>query len=234
MDYKLATICARKGSKGLPGKNTRLLGGIPLVERAIIQAKEAEVFSHIAISSDDEEVLRIGHANKVDYVLSRPNQYCGDYVSKPETIANLVLSAEKHLGIKFGTVTDLDVTAPLRNVEDIVGAMKLHHASKADSVITATRSRHNPYFNMIEINSDGKVRLSKPGDLNVISRQSAPDCYDMNAAVHVWRRDALVSEPKVFFENTILYEMPADRSIDIDSILDFRLVEAILEGRNQV
>ena len=232
MVHKLATICARKGSKGLPGKNTRLLSGIPLVERAIIQAKEANIFSHIALSSDDDEVLRIGEANKVDFILMRPEKYCGDYVSKPETIANLVLSAEKHLGIKFSTVTDLDVTAPLRIVEDIVGAMNLHQSSNADSVITGTMSRHNPYFNMIEINLDGKVRLSKPGDSNVISRQSAPDCYDMNAAVHVWQRDALVSDPKVFFENTLLYEMPAERSIDIDSILDFRIVEAILEGRS--
>jgi N-acylneuraminate cytidylyltransferase/CMP-N,N'-diacetyllegionaminic acid synthase len=84
---------------------------------------------------------------------------------------------------------------------------------------------------MIEINSDGKVRLSKPGDSDVISRQSAPDCYDMNAAVHVWRRDTLVSTPKVFFDNTVLYEMPSDRSIDIDSILDFRIVETILTER---
>ena len=133
----------------------------------------------------------------------------------------------------FKFIVDLDVSSPLRNVEDIIKAYKFFLRKKADILITVSRSRKNPYFNIVEIRNK-KVKIIKSTGKNIFRRQDAPQTFDMNASIYMWTRKALLNSRSLYNKKTILYEMPVSRSIDIDSKLDFKIVEYLLKLKNYV
>ena len=92
-------------------------------------------------------------------------------------------------------------------------------------------SRRSPYFNLIERNAVGQWDVSKKLENSIIRRQDAPPCYDMNASIYVWTRDSILKNNEVFNTTTELYVMPDERSIDIDSELDFQFVEFLLNQK---
>ena len=230
---RLATICARKNSKGLPGKNKLLLNGTPLYAIAISQALKTEYFTSITVSTDDEEILENSLLYGADLTINRPPILTTDHTGKPETILHALLETEKELGISYDVVVDLDVTSPLRKVEDIKGAIDMLELNKVSSVVSACISHRNPYFNMLEIDSKGKISVSKTVNPPYLSRQLSPKSFDMNAAVHVWNAQALKSNPIVIFNDSLIYEMPEKRSRDIDTELDFEIVKFLSENSNK-
>ena len=90
-------------------------------------------------------------------------------------------------------------------------------------------SRRSPYFNLVEQDKDGNVYLSKTLDNSIVRRQDAPKSYDLNASIYIWKRDIILNENKLFLENTGLYVMPEERSIDIDTELDYKFVEYLMK-----
>jgi CMP-N,N'-diacetyllegionaminic acid synthase len=229
---RIATILARGGSKGLPGKNVRPLAGKPLIVHTIEQARAAALFDAIAVSSDDDAVLGVARDAKVEHVIRRPAEMAADTASKLPPIIHCTRQVEAQLGITFDLIVDLDVTSPLRSIEDIRGAVALLERTDAPNVITGASAHRSPYFNLVERRPDGTVGLSKPTSPRIERRQDAPQCFDMNASVYVWRRDPFLAQPDVFYPGTLLYEMPRERSHDIDTPLDFALVEFLLNRRN--
>ncbi|MOA28792.1 CMP-N,N'-diacetyllegionaminic acid synthase [compost metagenome] len=121
----------------------------------------------------------------------------------------------------------------MRVSNDIVEVVKLLGTAGTTNVITAMPARRSPYFNMVELNQDGYATLSKKLPNSVYRRQDAPKCFDMNASIYAWKRDVLMNEENnsVFHPSTLLYEMPEDRSIDIDSELDWKIVAMIMSSR---
>jgi N-acylneuraminate cytidylyltransferase/CMP-N,N'-diacetyllegionaminic acid synthase len=225
---RVCTILARGGSKGLPGKNVRMLVGKPLIAHAIDQAKAAGLFDSIAVSSDDASALAIAEQWGVELAVRRPDELATDGASKLTGIRHAVLEAERRTGASFATIVDIDVTCPLRTVADIRGAVELFERSGVTNVITGAPAHRNPYFNLVERRPDGSVGLSKPTVPRIERRQDAPDCFDMNAAIYVWKRDVFMDHADVFYPDTQIYEMPEERSRDIDSLLDFDFVEFIM------
>lgn len=229
---RIATICARGGSKGLPGKNTRLLAGKPLIAHAIDQARETGLFAAIAVSSDSPEILDVGRTFGADFSIRRPDHMATDESAKHPAIQHAVLEVERLTHVRFDVIVDLDVTSPLRLAEDIAGAVALLERSGTSNVITGAPARKNPYFNLVERTTENNVVLCKlPPQGPFHRRQDAPECFDMNAAVYVWNRDLYMADPNVFYANTLLYEMPADRSHDIDTLLDFEWVSLLMARR---
>ena len=114
---------------------------------------------------------------------------------------------------------------------DVQGAVDLLESGRVGNVITGCESRRSPYFNLVEASESGAVAPAKSLGEFVLRRQDTPACFDMNASIYVWWRDRFMSEPYVFNEGTRLYEMPADRSFDIDELLDFELVEWLMLKR---
>lgn len=222
---KLCTICARGGSKGVKGKNLRPLDGKPLIAHSLEQARASGLFAAIAVSSDAPEILDVARAWGADLLIERPAELASDSAAKVPAIRHALLAAEAQLEQEAAVLVDLDATAPLRLPDDIVGAVALLEASGCRSVITGAPARRSPYFNLVERRADGSVALSKSADPPVVRRQDAPPAFDMNASIYVWRRDALVDDPRVFYPDTRLYEMPEERSIDLDSELDFAFIE---------
>jgi N-acylneuraminate cytidylyltransferase/CMP-N,N'-diacetyllegionaminic acid synthase len=228
---RICTLCARGGSKGLPGKNLRPLLGRPLIQHSIEQALASGLFEVIAVSSDSADILAAAAAAGAQMLVQRPDELANDHSPKIPAIVHCLTTVEQRLGTIFDQLVDLDVTSPLRLASDIEGAIGLLESTGATNVITGSRARRSPYFNLVERRPDGSVGLAKTTTPPVTRRQDAPDCFDMNASIYVWRRDTLVNDPRVFYADTQLFEMPDDRSIDIDSALDFDIVRMILERR---
>lgn len=227
----ICTICARGGSKGLPGKNIRLLAGKPLIAWTIDQALASGLFDAVAVSSDDHAILDEAEKAGADLLVVRPAELATDEVSKLPSIQHCILNAEKHLGKNAEIVVDLQPTSPVRLPEDIKNAVALLLETGAESVITGQKAKCSPYFSLVERSTDGTVHISKNLANPVVRRQDAPPCYDMNGSIYVWRRDKFMSSPSVLYPSTRLMEMPEERSIDIDSEFDFQIAEMLLLHR---
>jgi CMP-N-acetylneuraminic acid synthetase len=125
----------------------------------------------------------------------------------------------------FDIVVDLDPTSPLRNIDDIKNCINLLLENNASNIITGNLAKKSPYFNMVELDENGNAHLSKAPKHLITGRQSSPKVYEMNASIYVWRRNNLLENNSLWQNNTKFYEMPAERSIDIDSEIDFKFVD---------
>jgi len=226
----LCTICARGGSKGVKNKNIKELRGKPLIAYTIEQAKQSKLFEHIVISTDSNDIANVAKEYGAEVFFKRDEQMASDTAGKLEVIKDAFVKSEKYYGTKFDYLIDLDATAPLRNIDDIINSFKQFINDNNDNLITAMPSRRNPYFNLIEIGNNGKVHLSKQLDNRIIRRQDAPKCYDMNASIYIWKRDIILNKNNLFLEKTGLYVMPEERSIDIDTPLDYKFVEFLMKN----
>ena len=227
----ICTICARSGSKGVLNKNIKNLNGIPLLAHTVLQAKGSNLFDMICVSSDSNEILEVGSSYGVDLCIIRPLELANDYISKLPAIRHAVEESELRFGRKFDIVVDMDVTSPLRNISDIKNAIKLLEDNNISNVITGSPARRSPYFNLVELNKNDVAELSKKPINPVTRRQDSPKCYDMNASIYVWNRSSLFENPTVFNEDTKIYVMPEERSIDIDTEVDFKIVEMLMKDK---
>lgn len=228
----ICTICARGGSKGVPGKNTKMIAGKPLIAWTVQMAKLVPEFELVAVSSDSAEILQCAQDFGADLTIARPPEMATDRAGKVESIRHACLMAEAELNGEIDILVDLDATSPLRWREDITGALDLFKIQRPTNVITGATARRSPYFNLAELQKDGSVGLAIPPEELVLRRQDAPKCYDMNGSIYIWDRRTFVANPQVFYPDTLLYEMPEDRSVDIDSPLDFDIVEMLLNRRS--
>lgn len=227
---RLCTICARGGSKSVPGKNIRLLQGKPLIQHAVDQARESGLFDLIAVSSDDDSILE---ATDADEKIVRPSQMATDQAAKIPAIHHALTQMEERHGF-FDVLVDLDATAPLRLPEDIQGAVALFDRKQCSNVITGSISHRSPYFNLVEERDDGSVGLAKTLSNHITRRQDVPRTYDMNAAIYVWNAALFRREAKLFYPDTLLYEMPSERSLDIDNEIDFEIVNYLFDKRKDM
>ena len=231
MSSVLCTICARGGSKGVKNKNIKELNGKPLIVYTIEQAKASQLFEHIVVSTDSDEIANIAKQYGAEIFFKRSAEMASDTAGKLDVIRDAFVKSEEHYNKQYDYLIDLDATAPLRIVDDIINAFNQFKKNDNDNLITAMPSRRSPYFNLVEQDKDGKVYLSKKLDDVVIRRQDAPKSYDMNASIYIWKRDVILNENSIFLENTGLYVMPEERSIDIDTELDYKFVEFIMKDK---
>ena len=225
--HLLCTIGMRGGSKGVPDKNLRKLSGKPLMAYTIEQALKSKLFEHVVVSTDSEEIAKMARSFGAEAWFLRPSEMATDDVSKLPAIRHAFLESERHYGLKFDVLVDLDVTSPLRLIKDITGAYEQFVREDADILITANPSRKSPYFNMVE-NVNGLIQIVKQPDKSIIRRQDAPQVFDMNASIYIWKRKALLGYDTLFTNKTALYVMPEERSVDIDTELDWNFVEYII------
>ncbi|MGJ3259920.1 MAG: cytidylyltransferase domain-containing protein [Rhodospirillales bacterium] len=231
---RLAVICARGGSKGIAGKNLRPLMGKPLIAHTVSQAVDSGVFDWVAVSSDSHQILAAGTAAGANFAIERPASMAGDAAPKVPAIRHCAREVERLTGAAADTVVDLDATSPLRNLDDIRGAVAKLEQSAAGNLVTGMPARRSPYFNLVEQRPDGTVRLAKTPETPIIRRQDVPACFDLNASIFCWKRGRLMDGGDgALNEDTILFEMPEERSIDIDTELDFAFVAFIMERREQ-
>lgn len=229
----LITICARGGSKGIPGKNIKILRGKPLIEYSINVAQQfLQEFGDTAIvlSTDSDEIKRVAEncGLKTDY--TRPVYLAGDEAGKIDAIRDVLFWQERRLNIRYDFVLDLDVTSPLRNLNDLISAFKIiRDNDTAVNLFSVSPANRSPYFNMVEQKDNGFFAQVKQPNGVVFTRQSAPKVFDLNASFYFYKR--------VFFDlgykgaiadKSLIYEVP-HICFDLDHPIDFEIISFLME-----
>jgi len=151
MNSTLCTICMRSGSQGVKNKNSKIINGKPLMYYTIKQAIKSRLFDHIVVSTDSKKILNKAKFYGAEGWFIRPKKLATNKSSKIPVLQHALKQSEKYYKKKFNLIVDLDVTSPLRKVEDIINAYKIFIKQKSDILITGTKSKKNPYFNIVEI-----------------------------------------------------------------------------------
>lgn len=228
----LITICARGGSKGISGKNIRIINGKPLIYYSIKVANEfAQKFpkTKIVLSTDDIEIKNVVKELNLDidtdYI--RPEFLASDTAGKVDTIKDVKKYSEEKSDVIFEYVLDLDVTSPLRTVQDLTAAFEiLKGDSEAYNLFSVSPASRNPYFNMVEQDSTGYFTTSKKGSF--LTRQSAPKVYDVNASFYFYGKHFFSNDCKgAITYKSLIYEVPHP-CFDIDHPIDFDFMEFLL------
>ena len=227
----LCTICARGGSKGLKGKNIRPLLGKPLIAYTIKQALRWGKANHVVVSTDSKMIANIAKKHGAEVPFTRPIELAGDNIGKLDVLRHALLESEKHYETRFNIILDLDVTAPVRSIKDINNIVNVFKEKKSDCVFSVVKARKNPYFNMIEEQHDGTVRICKESPDAILARQVAPAVYDMNASMYVYDRNFLLdaNNKTPYAKTAYAYKMNEASAIDIDTEIDFKFIEFLVK-----
>ena len=229
----LITLCGRGGSKGIPGKNVKPLNNIPLIAYSINTAKKFALLhkADVTVSTDDVEIKKVAadYGVYTDYL--RPDYLASDTAGKIGVIADILKYEEKNKGKIYDYVLDLDITSPLRTIEDLCAAFDLilsdDNAYNLFSVNTANKS---PYFNMVEANTEGYYGLSKKPLSDILTRQSAPKVYELNASFYFYRKCFFVHNcTTAITDKSLVYVMP-HICFDLDHLIDFEFLDFLLKN----
>lgn len=224
----IAVIPARGGSKGLPGKNLKLLCGKPLIAYSIIAAKESKYVDRIIVSTDSEEIAEVARQYGAEVPFIRPAELATDNAKAIDVYLYTVdrLNNEKWYSISDFIV--LQPTSPLRTAEDIDNAIEIHKANQADSVISVQET-NCPLEWYKEITADGLLKDCIESN-RILNRQEYTKTYIPNGAIYVFKYKTLMETKNYYYGRTLPYIMSAATSIDIDTILDFKLAEIIVQN----
>jgi N-acylneuraminate cytidylyltransferase len=219
----VAVVPARGGSKGVPGKNLRLVAGVSLLHRTLHTARASRYIDEVVVSSDDETIL--SHATHVDGVsiTRRPTELATDSSAMWPVVDHVLSTTAADI------VVLLQPTSPLRETADIDGALEKFVASHATSLISVSPSRTSPFW-MYRLTEGDRLDPLLP-KLDVLTRQELPTTFQVNGALYVVDSSWFSTTHTFVDDATIAYVMPAERSIDVDTPEDLFVAEALLALR---
>lgn len=222
----LIIVPARAGSKGLPGKNTKFLGKFPLISYTLSFAEKIKSDKDvICVSSNDDEALAIAKEfESVEIPFKRPDELSSDTAGSYEVIMHAI-NHYLEKGRTFENVLLLQVTSPFRELEDYE-TLKDNYSKEVDMVVSVTISKNSPYFNLFEESNDGYLMKSKESISN--RRQDCPDVYAFNGSMYLMNVKSLQKTNIQGFKKIIKSVMPEERSIDIDTMKDWKIAEYFL------
>lgn len=227
MSKPLFIIPARGGSKGIPRKNIKELCGRPLIHYSIELARAFAPDSHIIVSTNDDEIRDVASRTGLPVPYMRPAELGGDRVGSREVILDAMDWADRQ-GIGYDCVVLLQPTSPMRVPADVSGALALYRPD-VDMVVSVTEASCNPYYDCFETQPDGTLHVSK-GDGAYTRRQDAPKAWQYNGAVYVINPASIRRMTLGEFPCRIPYEMPRSRSVDLDTPLDWTIVESLMSA----
>lgn len=226
----LGHIGVRAGSKGVPGKNFRPICGRPLIDWSLDQLLAHPQVDAVVVSTDSPGIYAHAVAKGTLAIGLRPDHLATDTAGKWGVWQHALAASEALTG-PASAFLDLDATSPLRDPQDITGALALFAAERPDMVMSCCEARKNPYFNLVEPDETGALHVSKPLPGGVVARQQAPVVYEHAASTYVVAPDYLRRATSLYEGRVIPFLMPPERCIDIDTEFDFRLVEWLLKER---
>lgn len=224
----LAVIPARGGSKGVPRKNIRLLGGKPLIEWTIAAAREAsDVLTRLVVSTDDEETADIARRLGAEVPFLRPQELSGDKVPTLPVLQHALAFVEREEALQYDLVMLLQPTAPFRTAADIREAVRLAAAGECDSVISVVQVFAVHPILMKRIEGDRLLPFCIEEKEGTRRQDYSPPAYMRNGAIYLSRRDWIAERNSIWGQHIRPLVMPEERSVSIDSEIDFAVCEAI-------
>lgn len=221
----LALIPARGGSKGVLRKNVRLLDGKPLIGWSIEEAKKSKYIDRIILSSEDDEIINIAKSLGCGVPFIRPAHLATDTASGMDAVLHALSQIPDYYYVVL-----LQPTSPLRSAADIDACLELCHTRNANFCVSVTASSKNPewmfYFNHLE-----QLSPIIAADNRKTRRQDLKKAFVLNGAVYVAKIQSLIKTKTFLNDETLGYEMPAERSLDIDSELDLLFADFLLKQR---
>jgi CMP-N,N'-diacetyllegionaminic acid synthase len=225
----LGIIPARGGSKGITRKNLVRLAGRPLLHFTIRAAQGSKRLSRAILSSEDDEINALGRSLGMDVPFVRPMELATDAASSVTVAKHALQFAENEEGKQYDAVCLLQPTCPLRVASDIDTAIEILESSDADAVVSLTQVEEPHPLKMMILNGGLVHPLFPDRWRETLRRQDLPPTFCLNGAIYCTRRAVLIERGSLWGKRTLAYIMPAERSVNIDSLLDLKLAECLLK-----
>ena len=224
----LVIIPARGGSKGIPGKNIKLLGGKPLIYYAIDVARAIVDDTHICVSTDDDQIIRVVEQYGLIVPFIRPTVLATDTAVSYVVLLH-ALSFYESKGEHFDAVVLLQVTSPFRTVNHVREALNLYNKD-LDMVVSVKETDSNPYYLCFEEDTEGMLHISK-GDGHYTRRQDCPPVYEYNGAIYIINPERMKAMPLNKFKKRVKYVMDREHSVDLDTMMDWMIAEYMITNK---
>ena len=235
----ICVISARGGSQGVPGKNIRPILGKPLIAWSIEQALATPELDRVVVSTDSPQIAEAARAAGAETPFLRPEHLSNSEAGKFQVWQHAIQACEEKYNEKYEFFVDLDCTNPLRDVADISAAIKQFRDAQVrqiEAIFSVCEARKNPYFNVLEKNADGSLKICKKGEDGqwVVRRQDAPEVLDHVASIYVLKPSFLKSDAQNLLEGkTEGYYIAPEKTFDLDSEVDLEVIEFFLRKKLQ-
>jgi len=230
----IALICARGGSKGLPGKNILPLAGKPLIGWAIEHAASVSRINRVIVSTDSEAIAKTAISFGAEVPFIRPADLSRDDSSEWLVWRHALKYLFEERGRLPYALVSVPATAPLRSHMDIGNCLDEYHKGDVDVVITVTDAHRSPYFNMVKIDATNNVSLVNASKKKFSRRQDVPIVYDITTVAYVARPEFVFTHNSIFEGRVRAVKVPKERALDIDTPLDFKIAECLIkQGINE-
>ena len=225
----LFVIPARGGSKGIPGKNIKLMGGIPLINRSIDIARKFAEDKDICVTTDSDEIIKVVEQHGMKVPFKRPDYLATDTASSHDVLIQ-ALDFYREKGIEYDWLVLLQPTTPFRKEDDLRKMIDMM-SDDLDMVVSVKEAETNPYYNCYAVSEDGYLQKFIKSQSTGYGRQQAkPTIYEKNGSVYVIKISSLRKHKMNEFEKVRFYEMDKIYSIDLDEPLDWIFAEAVLNA----
>jgi CMP-N-acetylneuraminic acid synthetase len=229
VDY-VALIFARSGSKGLPGKNLKVLGDKPLIGIAIECALKISRIKRVIVSTDAEEIATVSRRYGAEVPFLRPAELALDSTPEWHAWQHALNYLKDFEGSLPKSMVSLPTTSPLRSVVDVDNCINEYEKGLSDVVVTITNSHRNPYFNMVKEDASAEFVLVNKPDQIITQRQRTPTVFDLTTVCYVANSQFVLTNNGIFEGKVGAVRVPQERAIDIDTEFDFDIVQALIKS----
>ena len=205
------------------------MGNMPLIAHTIKTSLESGLFKHVVVSTENEEIGRIAKKYGAEVPFIRPKKLATDTAGMVDVMVHGI-NELKQQGYNFDVLVNRDCTVPFIRNTDLKGAITLLNRKKCDAVYGVYKQHFNPYFNMMEINSNGFLKLSKKMKERPKSRQESPIVYQLNG-LFVYDVEKLLKYKTAILPKSLPYEIPLESGLMIDTELEFKIAEMMLKHK---
>jgi CMP-N-acetylneuraminic acid synthetase len=230
----LCVISARGGSRGLPGKNIRPILDKPLIVWSIEQALATPEINRVVVSTDSEAIAKVAREAGAETPFVRPDNLSTSEAGKFDVFKHALASCETHYGEEYEFYLDLDCTNPLRDVSDIsacIAQFRNRRKHGVDGIFTICAARKNPYFNLLEADAFGALKICKKLPGTIVRRQDAPSVHEHVASIYVLSPYYIRAASYLLDGHTEGYDIGIEKSLDVDSDFDFLMIEYLMRRK---
>lgn len=226
----LGIIPARGGSKGVPGKNIKLLNGKPLLQYTSEIALESQYLTHVILSSDDNEIIMMAKSLGVQVPFTRPSTLAEDQTPTIDVIIHALQWFENH-DVFFDAVCLLQVTSPFRTVKFLDEAIAKFSYSGCDSLVSVHKVpfEYNPHWTF-EVNPEGNLKIATGEEKIISRRQELPEAYHRDGSIYIMKTEVLLQKHSLYGKSISFIESPSEFYVNIDTQDDWEKAEQMIKN----